>query len=349
MDDFFKRFQLMTFGLIAFGLVLFSGCTQSADQHGKSSELSPEGDATQEDSLRKVKFLPYWVVNAQFAGYYVGLELGIYRKYGIDLEIIPYQPFITSNDLIRNGEVDFAAIWLTNAIELKATGADIVNIAQPSTQSSLMLITKKKSGINTLKQMDGKKAGIWTGFDLQPKALFSKHQLDVKIIPIGSTNNLFLKDGVDITIANWFDEYHSILNTGLDQDEMNTFFFKDYGLNFLEDGIYCMSALRRDNPDLCTAFINATFESWEYAFTHPDETLDIVIQYAKAAKIPVNRVHQQWMLDRYRDLYMPPGRKNINTKLHQSDYETIGKILLEEGMIETLPPFETFFNPVIKD
>jgi len=40
------------------------------------------------DALKKVSFIPQWVPQAQFAGYYIGLEKGIYRKHGIDLTII---------------------------------------------------------------------------------------------------------------------------------------------------------------------------------------------------------------------------------------------------------------------
>ena len=156
--------------------------------------------------LHTITFLPYWVAGAQFAGYYVAEEMGIYKKYGIKLSVIPYQPFITSTDLIKEGKADFAALWLSNAIQLKVLGTDIVNIAQLSSRSSLMLVAKKKSGIKSLQDMNGKKAGIWSGFELQPNALFKKFDLKVKMIPIGSTNNLFLMDGVDITTANWFDE-----------------------------------------------------------------------------------------------------------------------------------------------
>ncbi|MFO7721864.1 MAG: ABC transporter substrate-binding protein [Bacteroidales bacterium] len=334
---------------ITAGVLALTACNAGRqDNENSLKDTTPDYHAT-EKPLTRVRFLPYWVSTAQFAGYYVAAEKGIYEKYGIDIEIIPFQPFLTNTaTLFENGEVDFAAIWLENAIGLKASGADIVNIAQPSTQSSLMLITKKSSGIATLEQMNGKKAGIWEGFDLQPRALFSKYGLDVKIIPIGSTNNLFLKGGVDITVANWFDEYHSILNTGFNPDELNTFFFKDYGFNFLEDGIYCPAELRESNPQLCEAFIKATFEGWLYAFSHPDHALDIVIQRAREDKIPVNRVHQQWMLDRYRDLYFPRGSTNINTRLSKEDYLAVGNLLLEGGLIKELPTFETFYQPVVR-
>ena len=322
--------------------ILISSCKQkNTDQGGLSTTVSLEINAP-DTSLRRVTFLPYWVANAQFAGYYMAREKGLYRKYGMDVEIIPYQPFYTTSEMIRSGEIDFTALWLMNAISMKASGVDIVNIAQFSTRSSLMLVTKKTSGIVNLADMNHKKAGIWTGYELQPKALFKKYNLDVEIIPIGSTNNLFLKDGVEITNANWFDEYHSIINSGYDPEDLNTFFFADYGLNFLEDGIYCLSEKMDKDPKLCADFVTATEEGWQMAYANPEEAIDLVIAYAHQMNLPVNRVHQRWMLDRYRDLYNPGG--DVPTVLQEKDYLFAGNILKESGQIAEVPPFAGFFR-----
>jgi NitT/TauT family transport system substrate-binding protein len=294
--------------------------------------------------LRNVTFLPYWVANAQFAGYYMAKELGIYEKYGMNVEIIPYEPFYTTSQMIQRGTIDFAASWLLNAIEMKASGVDIVNIAQFSTRSSLMLLTKKSSGINKLEDMNGKKAGIWTGYELQPRALFKKYSLDVEIVPIGSTNNLFLRDGVQITNANWFDEYHSIVNAGYNPDELNIFFFADYGLNLLEDGIYCLAEKKRQDPQLCADFVAATRDGWMAAYADPEKAVDVVVAYAKKMNLPVNRIHQRWMLDRYRDLYIPNGEMSI--VLAEKDYLLAAEVLKDSGQISAIPPFTGFFDPV---
>lgn len=324
------------------------GCNGKMKKMSDSDLKTGTAESGNTGELRVVTFLPYWVTNAQFAGYYMAEEAGIYKKYGIKLKIIPYQPFITSTDLIKDGKTDFAALWLVNALELQASGADIVNIAQLSSRSSLMLVTKKKSGIKTLKDMNGKRAGIWIGYELQPRALFNKYHLDVKLVPIGSTNNLFLMDGVDITNASWFDEYHSIINSGFNPDELNTFFFADYGLNFLEDGIYCLSDKLKKDPKLCADFVNATLEGWMYAFNNPEKAIDIVVNYAQNAKLPVSRIHQRWMLDRYKDLYIPKGKTAINTTLSGEDYQFVGNVLKESGLIKQIPSYDNFYQPVIK-
>lgn len=348
---YFERFLYRKFVKIFIISVLIAflpGCKKKLNQSQSNTQTITSNEIVPTEELKNITFLPYWVANAQFAGYYMAVEKGIYRKYGLNLTVIPFQPFVTSTDLIKEKKADFAALWLANAIGLRATGTDIVNIAQPSTRSSVMLITKKSSGINSIQDMNGKKAGIWSGFELQPKAFFRKNQLDVNIIPIGSTNNLFLMNGVDITIANWFDEYHSILNSGLDPDELNTFFFADYGLNFLEDGIYCLTEKRKNDPEVCLFFLKATLEGWDYAFNHPDETIDVVVKYAQESKLPVNRVHQRWMLDRYKDLYYSEGSTHFNSRLLQSDYESVGSVLIESGLISNLPSFDDFYKPMLK-
>lgn len=327
--------------VICLFIPLLSSCKKNPAIIESLDELPVEETQLDTGNLRKATFMPYWVSNAQFAGYYMAKEMGIYRKFGIDLKIIPYQPFYTTNDLLKKGEVDFTALWLINALEVRDSGIDIVNIAQFSTRSSFMLVTKKSSGIDKIEKMNNEKVGVWVGFELQPQTLFKKYHLNVKIIPIGSTNNLFLKDGVKITTANWFDEYHSLINSGYDSTELNTFFFADYGLNFLEDGIYCLSEKRKNDPKLCSDFVKATAEGWKLAFENQEKALDIVIAYAKKSSLPVNRVHQKWMLERYKDLYY--HNNQFSTILSKKDYFFAANILKENGLISEVHPWEEYF------
>ena len=55
-----------------------------------------------EKTLKKVSFIPQWVPQAQFAGYYVAHELGIYKKHGIDLTIISGGPERQPSDLLKD-------------------------------------------------------------------------------------------------------------------------------------------------------------------------------------------------------------------------------------------------------
>lgn len=41
-----------------------------------------------ENALKKASLMPLWSPQAQFAGYYVALDKGIFARHGIDLEIL---------------------------------------------------------------------------------------------------------------------------------------------------------------------------------------------------------------------------------------------------------------------
>jgi NitT/TauT family transport system substrate-binding protein len=213
-----------------------------------------------------------------------------------------------------------------------------------------MLIAKKSHLITTPRDMDGKKVSLWGDeFQIQPRAFFRKYDLNVETIPQAFSVNLFLRDGVDVASATWYNEYHTIINSGVDPDELRTFFFHEHGLNFPEDGIYTLEETFKRDPSLSCAFVKASIEGWVYAFSHPDEALDIVLRFIEQAKIPANRTHQKWMLNRMKDLVVISDSPGSMGRLQQTDYQNVSHVLNESGVIETMPEFKSFFVWCDKD
>lgn len=296
-------------------------------------------------SLKQATFIPQWSHQAQFAGYYVAYEKGIYEKYGIDLTIMDGGPDSPSTEYLKNGKSDFGTMFLSTAIRERASGVDLVNIAQIVQRSALMLIAKKSSKIYDPKDMDGKKIGLWgPEFQVQARALFKKYNVEPKIIPQTQSVNLFLRDGVDVVSAMWYNEYHTILNDGINPEELNTFFFSDYGLNFPEDGIYTLTENFEKDPSLSCAFVKASIEGWKYAFENPDEAVDIVLKYMHNSKLPANRVHQKWMLSRMKDIIVGDGEITKIGVLKEADYDRVADELRKSGFIKDPPEFRDFYR-----
>lgn len=295
--------------------------------------------------LRKVSFIPQWAPQAQFAGYYVAYERGIYQKYGIDLTIIPGGPDRLPSDFLEAGRADFVTMWLSSGIQGRAHGVKLINIAQMMQRSALMLVAKKSRGIKTPQDINGKKVGLWDPlYQIQPRAFFKKYHLKVNIIPQSYSVNLFLRDGVDVASAMWYNEYHTILNYGLNPDELTTVFFHEHGLNFPEDGIYTMEDTFQRDHSLCCAFIKASIEGWLYAFAHPQEALGIIMKYMEKAHIPANQVHQKWMLERMEDLILPHDTHAPMGTLLPEDYSRVAQGLKENGLIKEIPDFKSFYR-----
>lgn len=305
--------------------------------------LPPLGFA-QEADLKKVSFIPQWQPQSQFAGYYVAYEKGFYRQHNLDVKILRGGPDRPPSELLAQGKADFGTMLLTTGIIKRAQGVKLVNIGQLVQRSALMLVAKKAGGINTPQDINGKKVGLWGGdFQGQPRAFFQKYQLAVKTIPQSATLNLFLRGGVEVASAMWYNEYHLILNAGMNPEELTTFFMADHGLNFPEDGIYCLEDTYKNRPELCRSFVQASIAGWQYAFAHPEEALDIVMKYVNAANVATERVHQKWMLARMQDIILPSGSNLPMGTLQAEAYDPAAQELRKNGLIKKIPPFAEFF------
>lgn len=301
--------------------------------------------AAESQDLKKISFLPQWLPQAQFAGYYMAQHKGYYRGHGIELAIIQGGPAHSPTEYLKENKADIVTLWLSSALQLADEGVSVVNVGQIMPRSALMLVAKTSSGIVTPADMNGKKIALWPAdFQIQPKAFFDKFNLKVQIVTTESPVNLFLRDGVQVSSLMWYNEYHTLINSGLDPEEMRLFSFDDYGLNFPEDGIYLLKETFEKDPEAACSFAAASMEGWRYAFAHPEEAVDLMVSIMNAAHVPANRVHQRWMLDRIRDLTMSDAKGHQMGDLQAEDYLRVGDILMTNGLIRAVPPYASFFQ-----
>ena len=75
-------------------------------------------------------FLPLWLPQAQFAGYYVAADKGIYRARGVDVAIGTGGPDNPASAALQSGAVDFGLLWLSTAIQMRSRGVGIVHVGQ---------------------------------------------------------------------------------------------------------------------------------------------------------------------------------------------------------------------------
>lgn len=295
---------------------------------------------------RPVKLILQWSPQSQFAGYYMALEKGIYQKYGLNVEIIPGGPDRNPKDYLSNGQADFATMFLTDALIQRDKDTPLVNLGQVVTQSNQVLIAWKEQGINQVPDLDSRRISIWEGgFRTAFLNLFQAKGISPSVIPQYYSVNLFLNKGVDACSAMYYNEYHMIYQAGIDQEELETFFVKDYGFGFPEDGIYCLEKTFQANPDICRAFTKATLEGWRYAAEHPDETLDIVMKYVQKAYVPTNQPHMKWMLEKILPSIVPVEDSNWRMgHLSRDSYENTAQSMKLHGSIKSYPAYEVFYK-----
>lgn len=299
--------------------------------------------------LPKIVFAPQWLPQAQFAGYYVAQEKGFYKEAGIEVEIIHPTGSEQATSMLASGKADVISLFLITAMASKNQGLDILNIGQVSQHSAIMFVAKKSSGIVALNQLNGKKVGIWkSGFDEVSKAMIAGQNIKVEWVPILSTVNLFMMDGIDAMAVMKYNEYDQIINSGLNEDELTTFPAASYGCDVPEDGIYCLKSTYENKKPELEKFLQATLKGWEFAANNREYAIDVVLKRMKLAHQPNNRTHQQWMLDKVLDL-MKPGDKGVAAgELKEADFLKASEILSKSKNLQNRYAFTDFYKSLLK-
>jgi len=296
--------------------------------------------------MTKVTYLPHWIPQAQFAGYYMAAEKGFYRQHGLDVTILDGGPRKPVRKALATGEATFGSHFLSSALKMRDDGVPLVHLAQITQRSALMIVAHKSHGVHSVKDLDGKKMTLWEDFTTQPEALFRKYNLRVKTITQGPTINLFMRGGVDASSAMLYNEYHLFLNSGLDENEVTVIFYDKHDLDFPEDSVLCLAETWRTKPDVCRAFVRATLEGWQYVLSHREESLRVVMQRTEQARTGTNRSHQRWMLERMCELIQPVPPATEMGVLSREAYDRVVRELKKGGQIKSAPAFEEFHVPL---
>ena len=133
---------------VIFGVAFLGLCLLFWQKPGVAEEQEHEGK-------KPFTLILQWVPQAQFAGYYVALEKGLYREKGLDVRIIRGGADRGGVDYVQRGEADFAVLFLSGALAARDQGVPLVNVAQVVNQSNLMLIGWKDQGIESVQQLHG--------------------------------------------------------------------------------------------------------------------------------------------------------------------------------------------------
>ncbi|MBO7417508.1 MAG: ABC transporter substrate-binding protein [Bacteroidaceae bacterium] len=276
-------------------------------------------------------FTPQWTAQAQFAGYYVAKELGLYDKIGLDVKIEHPSVTYSALDRIRDNQSHATTLQLVQAMEIIDNGIPMVNILQTSMNNGLAIVSK--TGNNPLDQK-GARVGIWSaGFDQLPICMNIKDELGFEWIRIASNVNLFISGDLDAITVMTYNEYYQLVQAGMELSEQNVFRFCDSDYNIQEDGVYVTRDYYLNHTKQAIAFAKASRKGWEWAAEHQDEALDIVMKYVEEGHVATNRTLQKLMLKEIIRLQCDQTTGKQEFTLKKEMVERAGQLLHECGIM----------------
>ena len=287
---------------------------------------------------KKIIFTPQWTAQAQFAGYYVAQEKGFYREAGLDVEIV--HPSVTQSAVsrVRNNESQATTLQLCQALEIIDNGIPLVNILQTSMNNAMVIVSRRDE--DPLKQ-PGMKVGIWNaGFGQLAICMSIKDHLNYEWIRFASSINLFVSGAIDATLAMSYNEYYQLAQAGVKLSDKNVYRFCDHGYNVQEDGLYMTREYYDKHRDEALRFAEASKKGWEWAAEHPDETIDIVMQYVRRERIGTNRILQQLMLKEVLRLLVDRESGKREYRLRPDMVKKASQLMRENMMLEKEVTYE---------
>jgi NitT/TauT family transport system substrate-binding protein len=225
-----------------------------------------------------------WLPQSQFAGYYVAQAKGYYKDVGLDVTIKPGGPDISPVQVIAGNQADVVVNWMPDALAAREAGVPLVNIAQVFNQSGLMLTCKKASGVASPKDLKGKTLGVWYGGNEYPflnwmAKLGYKPDADIKILKQGFNVDPLLQNQAACISTMIYNEYWQVIDAGVKESDLITFFYEKEGVASLEDGLYVLESKLKDPAFVARMgkFVKATLKGWNDAVKNPAESAKIVV------------------------------------------------------------------------
>jgi NitT/TauT family transport system substrate-binding protein len=276
-----------------------------------------------------------WVPQAQFAGYYVAAAKGYYKAEGLDVTIKPGGPDIAPTQVLAGKQADIVVDWMPSALASREAGVPLVNVAQVFNQSGLMLTCKKKSGVTSPKDFKGKTLGVWYGGNEYPflnwmSKLGLKTDSDIKILKQGFNVDPLLQDQAACISTMIYNEYWQVVDAGVKEKDLVTFFYEKEGVATLEDGLYVLEPNLKDAAFVARMgkFLKATLKGWNDAVKDPEGAAKAVVAADTSGSSSLKVQKRQ--MENVAKLITNAGTKKIGY-LEPAAFERTVKVLLAGG------------------
>ena len=285
-----------------------------------------------------IVFTPQWTAQAQFAGYYVAEAKGFYREAGVKVRI--EHPSATQPALsrLRKQKCQATTLQLCQAMEIIDGGIPLVNILQTSMNNAMVIVSARGKGPMPQK---GARVGIWrVNFGQLAVCMSNKEHLDYQWVQFAQDVNLFVAGALDATLAMSYNEYYQLVQAGVKMTDKNVYRFCDHGYNVQEDGVYMTREYYMTHKDQARRFAEASRKGWEWVAQHPDEALDIVMQYVDKNHVATNRVMQRLMLKEVLRLQVDRESKKREFRLRPDMVRQSSLLMVENKMLSREVTYE---------
>ena len=277
-----------------------------------------------------------WFINPDHGPLYVALERGEFEKRGLEVELIPPADPNDPPKLVAAGRADLAISYQPQLHLQVAAGLPLMRIGTLVATPLSSLVVLADSPIKSISDLKGRKVGFSVGGfeDALLGAMLDKHGLtldDVELINVNFSLSPSLMSGqVDAVIGAY--RNFELNQMDLEGRPGRAFYLEEEGVPAYDELIVVAKRENASDPRI-SGFIDALEAATQYMINHPDAAWELFIKGRKDLDDELNRRAWRDTIPRFalRPAALDSGR-----------YQAFAEFLKGRGMIETVPPVESY-------
>ena len=233
-------------------------------------------------ALDRVTLQLKWLHQFQFAGYYAALEKGFYREAGLDVQIREGGPNVDAIEDVVTGRADFG-VGTSGALIARARGKEVVVLAAVFQHSPAILLVPRRAGISSIFALQDRLLMDTPGSE-DIAAMLKLAGVDYAKMPRVKHNGdpLDLVSGkADAMVAYSTNEPFVLEQLGV---PYLAFSPRGSGIDFYSDNLVTSEKQIKTHPKRVADFRAASLRGWQYALSHKEEIVDLILRRYSQAK-----------------------------------------------------------------
>ena len=234
------------------------------------------------DAQTKVKFTLDWKFEGPATPYFVALDKGYYKDEGLEVTIDPGNGSVDSVNRVASGVYDMAFADISALIKFrdKKENAAVKAVAMVYDSPPNSIITLKKTGIKTPKDLEGKILGAPAAdasFSVWP--IFAKvNNIDVSKVKIENIGfpvrePMLAQGKVDAVTGFYFSSFFNLKTNGVADDDIVFLMMRDLGVEVYGNALMVHPKFAADNPKAVAGFVRATLRGIQETIKSPETAI----------------------------------------------------------------------------
>ncbi|HYO58533.1 ABC transporter substrate-binding protein [Archangium sp.] len=325
-------------------LLVVAGACSRSKEGSKQPEGPDAGGGAQAVRTTRVKLALNWVPEPEFGGFYAARETGAFKRFGFEVDILGGGAGVPVVQMVASGQAEFGIAGADELLTARTRGVDVIPlfaVYQTSPQAIMAHASRGAKGIKDVLSSGtiALEPGLPYAAYLKKKYGFDK----VKVVPYDGGVARFVADKDFAQQCFITSEPIAARRQGA---EPAVFLVADEGFNPYVAVVITRRELWKEQPERVRDFVAAVREGWRTYLENPapanavmaklNTTMDAET-FAAAAQAQKPLIETE-----------ETRARGLGT-MSRERWETLGRQLVELGLIEKAPPVDEFLLPELTE